>query len=87
MYLIAIAWMYVVVMMTVAEATSTNGTVLGAFFTFVLYGLLPVSILVYIMRTPARKRARIQDEKATEADAEAASAQPDQPSHPTAATK
>ena len=56
MYLIAIAWMYVVVMMTIAEAASTGGTLLGAFFTFVLYGLLPLSIVLYILGTPARKR-------------------------------
>ncbi|WP_304350715.1 hypothetical protein [Comamonas testosteroni] len=56
MYLIAIAWMYVVVMMTIAEAVSPGGTLLGAFFTFVLYGLLPLSIVLYILGTPARKR-------------------------------
>ena len=56
MYLIAIAWMYVVVMMTIAEAASPGGTLLGAFFTFVLYGLLPLSIVLYILGTPARKR-------------------------------
>ena len=34
MYLVAIAWMYVVLMMSVAEATNANGTVLGAIVTF-----------------------------------------------------
>jgi mannose/fructose/N-acetylgalactosamine-specific phosphotransferase system component IID len=34
MYLIAIAWIYVVLMMAVAEALSSQGTVLGAVFTF-----------------------------------------------------
>lgn len=29
MYLVAIAWIYVVLMMAVAEATNSNGTVLG----------------------------------------------------------
>lgn len=59
MYLVAIAWMYVVVMMTVVEATSANGTILGAIFTFVLYGALPLSIVLYILRSPGRKRARL----------------------------
>ncbi len=59
MYLVAIAWMYVVVMMAVVEATSANGTVLGAMVTFVLYGALPLSIVLYILRTPGRKRARL----------------------------
>ena len=40
MYLVAIAWMYVVLMMAAAEATNANGTVLGAFVTFTLYGVL-----------------------------------------------
>jgi hypothetical protein len=64
MYLIAIAWMYVVVMMSVAEATAPNGTVLGAIITFVLYGLLPCVILIYIMGTPMRRKAIRAKEKA-----------------------
>ena len=58
MYLVIIAWMYVVLMMAVAEALSSQGTVLGAVFTLLLYGLLPLSIVVYILGTPGRKRAR-----------------------------
>jgi hypothetical protein len=57
MYLIPIAWLYVVLMMAVAEATNTTGTVLGAFITFVLYGLGPVVLVVYLMGFPGRRRA------------------------------
>ena len=57
MYIVPIAWLYVALMMSVAEATNSNGTVLGAIVTFVLYGLLPVGLMLYIMGTPARKRA------------------------------
>jgi hypothetical protein len=57
MYLIPIAWIYVALMMSVAEATNSNGTVVGAVITFVLYGLLPVALLMYILGTPSRKRA------------------------------
>ncbi len=64
MYLVAIAWIYVVLMMAVAEATNSNGTVLGAIFTFIIYGLIPVSIVVYLMRTPARSRERKARERA-----------------------
>ena len=39
LYIIAIGWLYVALMMSVAEATNTTGTVLGAIVTFVLYGL------------------------------------------------
>lgn len=63
MYLVAIAWMYVVVMMAVAEAMSTNGSVLGAVFTFLLYGVLPCSIVMYLMATPMRRRARLAAER------------------------
>jgi membrane protein implicated in regulation of membrane protease activity len=57
-YLIAIAWMYVVVMMAVVEALAPNGSVLGAVFTFLLYGVLPLSVLMYILGTPLRRRRR-----------------------------
>lgn len=54
---IAIAWLYVAVLMAVAEATHAQGTVLGAVITFGLYGLLPLSVVLYILDTPRRKRA------------------------------
>ena len=57
MYLVIIAWIYVVLMMSVAEATNANGTVLGAIVTFFLYGVGPAALLGYLMGTPARKRA------------------------------
>jgi hypothetical protein len=58
MYLVAIAWLYVVVLMALAEGTSNGGTWLGAFFTLVLYGALPLGIAMYLLGTPARRRAR-----------------------------
>ena len=58
MHIVALGWMFVVVLMTLAEATSTQGTVLGALFTFLLYGVLPLAIVLYVMGTPARGRAR-----------------------------
>ena len=57
MYLVAIAWIYVVLMMSVAEATNTTGTVLGALVTFVLYGVLPAALVVYLMGAPMRSKA------------------------------
>jgi mannose/fructose/N-acetylgalactosamine-specific phosphotransferase system component IID len=59
MYLVVIGWLYVAVLMAVAEATSSTGSVLGAIITFFLYGLLPVSIMVYLMGSPLRKKARL----------------------------
>jgi hypothetical protein len=58
MYLVALAWIYVVLMMAVVEAVSPQGSVLGAFFTFLLYGVLPLSIVLYVMGTPMRRSAR-----------------------------
>jgi len=58
MYLIAIAWGYVAVMMALAEATSSQGSILGAVITLLLYGVLPITILLYIMGAPGRKSAR-----------------------------
>jgi hypothetical protein len=81
MYLIAIAWIYVVLMMALAEALSTQGTVLGAVFTFLLYGALPLGIVLYIFATPARKRLIRERQEQEAADAlatlSAGSAAPD----------
>jgi hypothetical protein len=57
MYLVVIAWLYVVLMMSVAEATNTTGTLLGAVITFFLYGLGPVALVVYLMGAPGRGKA------------------------------
>ena len=58
MYLVAIAWIYVVLMMAVAEATHSSGTVLGAIFTFLLYGVMPLAIVMYLLATPARRAVK-----------------------------
>lgn len=57
MYLIVLAWAYIVLLMTVTEATSSTGSVLGALITLLLYGVLPIALVVYIFGTPARRRA------------------------------
>ena len=74
MYLIVIAWIYVVLMMSVAEATNTNGTLLGAIVTFFMSGVGPAALVAYLMSTPARKRAikkREADEQARQAQIKA----------------
>ncbi len=91
MYIVPIAWLYVAFMMAVAEATSTQGTVLGAFFTFVLYGLMPIGLLLYFMGTPGRRRQRLARE-AEETEAYLAAqatnlAQAVQPTEPTQLTQ
>lgn len=81
MYIAAIAWIYVALMMAAAEATSTQGTLIGAFFTFLLYGVLPVSIMVYIMGTKGRRQKRRAAEAAATAQASQASSQADDGGH------
>lgn len=79
MYLILIAWLYVTLMMAIAEASSPVGSVLGAIVTFVLYGLLPMGIVGYIFGTPARKRRlhaqRLQAQRDWDAAQHSAAAQ------------
>ena len=56
MLIVAVGWGYVVLMMALAEALEPGGSVLGAIVTLLLYGVLPLAIVVYI--GGARKRAR-----------------------------
>jgi hypothetical protein len=56
--LVAVGWMYVVTMMAVAEAMAPTGTVLGAVFTFLLYGVGPLALVLYLLNTPSRRRRR-----------------------------
>ena len=77
MYLVLIAWLYVALMMAVAEATSPVGSVLGAVFTFLLYGVLPMGVVGYIMGSPARRRARKAQEALAQTQMPVSSAAPD----------
>lgn len=58
MYLVAIAWLYVVILMSLAEATSDGGTLLGAVITLLFYGALPLGVALYLIGTPSRRSAR-----------------------------
>ena len=78
MLLVAIAWIYVVLMVAVVEATSPQGTLLGAFFTLLLYGVLPLGIVGYLLLSPARRRGRRAAEAAS---ADAAALDPDERGH------
>ncbi len=89
MWIVAIAWMFVAVLMAIAEATSPIGTVLGAFFTLLLYGIFPVSIVMYILLTPQRRRARLaaaqrEAEQAARSDPPARAVTPAMAEHPSA---
>ena len=86
MYIIPIAWLYVALMMAVAEATNTNGTVLGGVITFVLYGLGPVLLVLYLMGSPGQRKA-IKAAEAPSPDPATSSAEPDAGGHAPAATQ
>jgi membrane protein implicated in regulation of membrane protease activity len=66
LYLVAIAWVYVVLLMSLTETSFVAGVM-----TFFFYCVFPLSVLLYVMGTPLRKRKRQEEEKAKRlADAE-----------------
>jgi len=65
MYLVAIAWIYITLMMAVAEAFHPQGSLLGAFITFVFYGLAPLALVLYLLNTPGRRRRLNKEMDAT----------------------
>lgn len=83
-YLVVIAWFYVALMMSLAEATSSQGTVLGAIVTLFLYGIGPIALVVYLMRTPVRRKARREHEQR---QVVSSLAQPDAGGHATGVAK
>lgn len=65
--LVAVAWMYVVVMVALVEALSPGGSWLGAVVTLLFWGALPLGIVLYLMSAPARRRLRKAREQASAA--------------------
>jgi hypothetical protein len=61
MYIVAIAWLYVALMMAITESS-----VPGALLSFIFYGLLPCALPLWIIGTPQRKRNKLG--KATQQD-------------------
>lgn len=51
LYLIAIAWIYVVLLMSLAESS-----VIAGIMTFIFYCIVPLGLVLYILSSPARKR-------------------------------
>lgn len=51
MYIVAIGWLYVVVLMAFAETSVTAGVL-----TFFFYGFAPCLLLLWLFGGPARKR-------------------------------
>jgi len=55
MYIVAIAWLYVTLMMALTETT-----VVAGILTFVFYGLLPCALLLWLIGTPQRRRNKLR---------------------------
>ncbi|GGC03259.1 hypothetical protein GCM10007205_10600 [Oxalicibacterium flavum] len=53
MYIVVIAWLYVVFMMSITETSPVAGIM-----TFVFYGLLPTGIMVWLAGTGKRRQKR-----------------------------
>jgi len=51
MYIVAIAWIYVTLLMALTETNVTAGIL-----TFGLYGLAPLSLVLWLMGVPGRRR-------------------------------
>ncbi|WP_354685830.1 hypothetical protein [Cupriavidus necator] len=66
MYIVAIGWLYVALMMAITEHNVVAGVA-----TFLMYGMAPVALVLYIMGTPGRRRRKAAVERA-QAAAEAA---------------
>lgn len=52
MYVVAIAWLYVIIIMAATEPSFT-----GAVMTFVWYGLFPLALFLWLVGTPQRRRS------------------------------
>ncbi|WP_394779145.1 hypothetical protein [Undibacterium sp.] len=53
MYIVAIAWIYVVFMMSITETS-----VIAGIMTFLMYCVLPLAIIFYLARSPQRNKKR-----------------------------
>lgn len=59
MYIIAIGWLYVVVLMSFTE-----GSLMAGILTFTFYGIFPLAIFLWLVGTPQRKRlSRLTDQQ------------------------
>lgn len=57
MYIVAIGWLYIVVLMAISETNWVAGIL-----TFTFYGLFPLSILLWLFGGPVRRRRRVMEE-------------------------
>lgn len=74
MYVVAIAWIYVMLMVSIMQPTVFRGVV-----TFLGAGLGPLALLLWLLGTPQRRRNRARRERGQAGeDAQPRSGEPDQ---------
>lgn len=57
MYIIAIAWIYVTILVAATEPNPVAGIL-----SFLFYGLLPLALFLWLFGAPARRRRRLAGE-------------------------
>ncbi|NJD35973.1 MAG: hypothetical protein FIA96_14265 [Betaproteobacteria bacterium] len=62
MYVIAIGWLYVTLLMAATEPNLTAGAL-----TFALYGAAPLGLFLWLFGTPQRRRQRLSSEAVDDA--------------------
>jgi len=80
MYIVAIAWLYVTLLMALTESSVVAGVA-----TFLFYGLLPLALLLWLLGTPERRRrqrAALRPAPPPALDPAPSALDPEQRSHP-----
>ena len=65
MYIVAIAWLYVTILMAATETSLVAGIL-----SFVFYGLAPLALLLWLLGTPQRRRNKAQQIETRDNEAE-----------------
>jgi Flp pilus assembly protein TadB len=61
MYIVAIAWIYVIAMVALTESSLFAGL-----FAFIFYGVLPVSLIIWMSGTKVRRQRQRERESAAD---------------------
>ncbi len=62
MYVIAIGWLYVTLLMAATESSLTAGVL-----TFGVYGVAPLALFLWLLGTPQRRRGRLSPKATNDA--------------------